>query len=54
KTYPCQICQSKFSKPSTLKTHMYRHTGEKPFKCNYPFCGSEFSVISNLRRHIKI
>ncbi|KAL1921015.1 uncharacterized protein VTP21DRAFT_11650 [Calcarisporiella thermophila] len=52
--YPCGICQKRFTRPSSLATHMYSHTGEKPFKCPVEGCGRYFSVQSNLRRHIKI
>ncbi|KAK9721895.1 hypothetical protein K7432_003050 [Basidiobolus ranarum] len=54
KKYHCTICQKGFSRPSSLNTHMYSHTGEKPFKCPHEGCGRHFSVVSNLRRHAKI
>ncbi|ORX93083.1 hypothetical protein K493DRAFT_224094 [Basidiobolus meristosporus CBS 931.73] len=54
KKYHCLICQKGFSRPSSLNTHMYSHTGEKPFKCSHEGCGRSFSVVSNLRRHSKI
>ncbi|KAK9763264.1 hypothetical protein K7432_010221 [Basidiobolus ranarum] len=54
KKYHCTICQKGFSRPSSLNTHMYSHTGEKPFKCPHEGCGRHFSVVSNLRRHTKI
>ncbi|ORY00918.1 hypothetical protein K493DRAFT_312626 [Basidiobolus meristosporus CBS 931.73] len=54
KRYHCAICQKGFSRPSSLNTHMYSHTGEKPFQCPYEGCGRHFSVVSNLRRHTKI
>ncbi|ORY05735.1 hypothetical protein K493DRAFT_156416, partial [Basidiobolus meristosporus CBS 931.73] len=54
KKYHCSICQKGFSRPSSLNTHMYSHTGEKPFKCPHEGCGRHFSVVSNLRRHAKI
>ncbi|CAB4389848.1 unnamed protein product [Rhizophagus irregularis] len=52
--YKCNICQKMFTRPSSLQTHMYSHTGEKPFKCPIEGCGRHFSVVSNLRRHQKI
>jgi uncharacterized Zn-finger protein len=79
KRYKCAVCTKRFTRPSSLTTHMYSHTGEvspvrmppstceivllaekvhlhkkKPHKCPVPSCGRRFSVISNLRRHIKI
>ncbi|KAK9766526.1 hypothetical protein K7432_004321 [Basidiobolus ranarum] len=54
KRYHCTVCQKGFSRPSSLNTHMYSHTGEKPFQCPYEGCGRHFSVVSNLRRHTKI
>ncbi|KAI9280645.1 hypothetical protein BY458DRAFT_469635 [Sporodiniella umbellata] len=54
KRYACHICSKRFTRPSSLTTHIYSHTGEKPFKCSVDECGRQFSVVSNLRRHAKI
>ncbi|CAG8685078.1 5005_t:CDS:2, partial [Funneliformis mosseae] len=54
KRYKCNVCQKRFTRPSSLQTHTYSHTGEKPFKCPIEGCGRHFSVVSNLRRHQKI
>ncbi|KAK4510190.1 killer toxin resistant protein [Mucor velutinosus] len=54
KRYSCRICNKRFTRPSSLTTHIYSHTGEKPFKCPVAGCGRNFSVVSNLRRHAKI
>lgn len=54
KRYMCRLCNKRFTRPSSLTTHIYSHTGEKPFKCPVSECGRQFSVVSNLRRHAKI
>ena len=54
KKHKCKICDKRFTRPSSLQTHMYSHTGEKPFACNVDGCGRHFSVVSNLRRHKKV
>lgn len=53
KKHKCKICDKRFTRPSSLQTHMYSHTGEKPFACDFAGCGRHFSVVSNLRRHKK-
>ncbi|KAI8968221.1 hypothetical protein BDF20DRAFT_795842, partial [Mycotypha africana] len=54
KKYMCRVCNKRFTRPSSLTTHIYSHTGEKPFKCPIENCGRSFSVVSNLRRHAKV
>lgn len=80
KRYKCAVCSKRFTRPSSLTTHTYSHTGEvsshsashllvamslaltnmgllhkkKPHKCPVTSCGRRFSVVSNLRRHLKI
>ncbi|MCJ1306398.1 hypothetical protein MMC25_000040 [Agyrium rufum] len=54
KKHKCKICSKRFTRPSSLQTHMYSHTGEKPFACEVDGCGRNFSVVSNLRRHRKV
>ncbi|KAI8620921.1 hypothetical protein BC830DRAFT_1055806, partial [Chytriomyces sp. MP71] len=52
--YLCSLCSKRFTRPSTLRTHMNSHTGERPFVCTAVGCGWKFTVLSNLKRHLKI
>ncbi|KAJ3229413.1 hypothetical protein HDU81_005382 [Chytriomyces hyalinus] len=52
--YLCSLCSKRFTRPSTLRTHMNSHTGERPFVCTAAGCGWKFTVLSNLKRHLKI
>ncbi|KAL2916391.1 hypothetical protein HK105_204147 [Polyrhizophydium stewartii] len=52
--YQCQFCNKRFTRPSSLSTHIFTHTGERPFQCQNPMCGRSFSVLSNLRRHTRV
>ncbi|KAI8973664.1 hypothetical protein BDF20DRAFT_790330, partial [Mycotypha africana] len=52
--YSCPYCQKAFNRPSSLKIHTYSHTGEKPFVCHEEGCGRQFSVQSNMRRHLRV
>ncbi len=52
--YECTLCHKKFTRPSTLRTHMNSHTGERPYACTAEGCGWKFTVLSNLRRHMRV
>ncbi|KAI8149724.1 hypothetical protein BJV82DRAFT_479184, partial [Fennellomyces sp. T-0311] len=52
--YRCSMCPKTFSRPSSLRVHIYSHTGEKPHGCPHPGCGRRFSVQSNMRRHLRV
>jgi hypothetical protein len=52
--YACPFCAKKFTRPSSLRVHTYSHTGERPFECPEPGCGRQFSVQSNMRRHLRV
>ncbi|KAJ2004831.1 hypothetical protein GGI04_002465 [Coemansia thaxteri] len=52
--YECQHCKKRFTRPSSLTSHVYTHTGERPFACEFLGCTKRFSVLSNLRRHYKV
>ncbi|KAJ1645036.1 hypothetical protein LPJ64_003334 [Coemansia asiatica] len=52
--YQCSRCHKYFTRPSSLTTHVYTHTGEKPHECPISGCTKRFSVLSNMRRHMKL
>jgi uncharacterized Zn-finger protein len=52
--FACSICGRSFNRSSTLAVHKRKHTGERPFECNFPGCTKKFSQKGNLVAHKKI
>lgn len=48
----CPMCGKNYARPSTLKTHMRIHSGERPFLCNV--CNKSFSQAANLTAHLRV
>ncbi len=48
--YQCTVCTQTFKTAKTLKTHSYRHSGEKRFECRF-HCKKQFSSSSARRAH---
>lgn len=48
KKHKCKICEKRFTRPSSLQTHMYSHTGEKRketlYRYAYSIANTSFSI----------
>ncbi|KAH1006186.1 zinc finger protein 236 isoform X1 [Dendroctonus ponderosae] len=47
----CNVCNTNFTTKSSLKLHMLKHTGAKPYACQY--CEQTFRTIGTRKTHQK-
>lgn len=52
KTYTCDECNAIFTKYTSLKSHLLKHTGEKKYKCEH--CTKTFFSSSSLKIHVRV
>jgi uncharacterized Zn-finger protein len=50
KPVKCDICGIYLSAKQSLEQHMRTHSGEKPWKCEYPGCTQSFKQQSALSK----
>ncbi|KAI9033789.1 hypothetical protein CLU79DRAFT_851003 [Phycomyces nitens] len=44
-------CNMVFTRSEHLARHIRKHTGDKPYTCNYPLCERHFSRYDNMMQH---
>ncbi|XP_072172728.1 zinc finger protein 367-like [Diadema setosum] len=50
----CRICSRIFPREKSLQAHLRTHTGERPYKCDYPNCGRAFVQSGQLKTHQRL
>ena len=51
--YYCPECNYNTAEKQRFKRHFLVHTGEKPFKCNFPGCFKSFRYSSDYKIHMR-
>lgn len=52
KAYTCDECNASFTKYTSLKSHLLKHTGEKKYRCEH--CNKTFFSSSSLKIHVRV
>ena len=51
KRFKCDVCPKAFAESGTRKRHKLTHTGERPYKCDFPGCTEAFAESGTRTRH---
>ncbi|XP_077561423.1 zinc finger protein 367-like [Haemaphysalis longicornis] len=50
----CNVCNRVFPREKSLQAHMRTHTGEKPYRCDFPSCCRAFAQSGQLKTHQRL
>lgn len=50
----CRVCSRVFPREKSLQAHLRTHTGERPYRCEFPNCGRAFAQSGQLKTHQRL
>ncbi|CAG9828301.1 unnamed protein product [Diabrotica balteata] len=50
----CKYCGRVFPREKSLQAHLRTHTGERPYRCDYPRCTRKFAQSGQLKTHQRL
>uniref|UniRef100_A0A1B6CSM7 C2H2-type domain-containing protein n=1 Tax=Clastoptera arizonana TaxID=38151 RepID=A0A1B6CSM7_9HEMI len=53
-TIKCKFCHRVFPREKSLQAHLRTHTGERPYKCDFPGCVKAFTQSGQLKTHQRL
>ena len=54
KSFVCEICGMGLASNQTKQEHLYIHSGEKPYRCDFPGCEKRYRQSSQLSVHKRV